>query len=116
MDDDLTLHKLLFLNKRIYISQRQNIYKQALLWSQPELLPIKRVAIWTNILKLRQNNSDYEAFKLKVAADPSMISKVEEVIELDVQRSSHNMTGVDPRVLTSVLKTYAYYNPEIEYC
>jgi hypothetical protein len=45
-----------------------------------------------------------------------MISKVEEVIELDVHRSAHNMTGVDPQVLTSVLKTYAYYNPEIEYC
>jgi hypothetical protein len=41
---------------------------------------------------------------------------VEEVIELDVMRSAHNMTGVDSKVLTNVLKTYAYYNPEIEYC
>jgi hypothetical protein len=48
--------------------------------------------------------------------DPSVISSVLEVIELDVMRSAHNMTGVDSNVLTGVLKTYAYYNPEIEYC
>jgi len=56
------------------------------------------------------------AFKSKVEADPSVISAVEEVIDLDVMRSAHNMTGVDQQVLKSVLKTYAYYNPEIEYC
>jgi hypothetical protein len=45
-----------------------------------------------------------------------VIASVEEVIDLDVMRSAHNMTGVDQGVLKSVLKTYAYYNPEIEYC
>jgi hypothetical protein len=40
---------------------------------------------------------------------------VEEVILLDVQRSAHTMPIVDTEMLTSVLKTYALYNPEIEY-
>jgi hypothetical protein len=45
-----------------------------------------------------------------------LISNVEEVIMLDVQRSAHSMPSVDVDVLISLLKTYAYYNPEIEYC
>ena len=45
-----------------------------------------------------------------------LISNVEEVIMLDVQRSAHSMPSVDVDVLVSLLKTYAYYNPEIEYC
>ena len=52
----------------------------------------------------------------KVNADPMSIKSVEEVIILDVARSAHNMPGVDPQVLTDILKTYAYYNKEIEYC
>ena len=41
---------------------------------------------------------------------------MEEVIVLDVARSAHNMGGVDPGVLTDLLKTYAFFNKEIEYC
>ncbi len=44
------------------------------------------------------------------------IKSVEEVIILDVARSAHNMPGVDPTVLTDILKAYAFYNKEIEYC
>lgn len=48
--------------------------------------------------------------------NPELIQNVEEVIMLDVQRSAHSMPGVDMEVLQRLLKTYAYYNPEIEYC
>ena len=48
--------------------------------------------------------------------DPKKIKNVEEVIVLDVARSAHNMGGVDPKVLTELLKTYAFFNEEIEYC
>lgn len=41
---------------------------------------------------------------------------MEEVINLDVLRSVHNMKGVDPDVLTSILKTYAHYDTELGYC
>lgn len=33
-----------------------------------------------------------------------------------MSRSEDQMPGVAPKVLLSVLRTYALYNPEIEYC
>lgn len=44
---------------------------------------------------IKGNFSDYLAFKTKVIDSPELISNVEEVIMLDVQRSVHNMPGVD---------------------
>jgi len=41
---------------------------------------------------------------------------VEEVIIMDVQRSFTKTKQIDPVVLTNILKTYAFFNPEIEYC
>jgi hypothetical protein len=59
-------------------------------------------------LDLRCNEADYK--------NPDLISNVSEVIALDVQRSEHQMPGVDAKVLIRILKTYALFNPEIEYC
>jgi len=47
---------------------------------------------------------------------PELIENVSEVIHLDVARSAESMPGIDTNGLLSILKTYAYYNPEIEYC
>lgn len=38
------------------------------------------------------------------------------MIRLDVARSTESMPDVDKGVLYSILKTYAFYNPEIQYC
>ena len=38
------------------------------------------------------------------------------MIRLDVQRSEDQLPGVDSNTLLSVLRAYAVYNPEIEYC
>ncbi len=92
------------------------VYKQALLLSQPERLPSKRLIIWTNILNIKNNKGDYEAFRNKVMNNNEIIKNVEEVINMDVQRSFTNMKNLDPIVLTNILKTYAFFNPEIEYC
>lgn len=35
---------------------------------------------------------------------------------MDVQRSFTQMKELDPLILTNILKTYAFFNPEIEYC
>jgi predicted RNA-binding protein with PUA domain len=86
------------------------VYKQALLYSQPERLIGKRKSVWKCILKMNSNTRDYNAFKAKVKEDPSLIKNVEEVIVLDVQRSVHNMSGVDQTELTDILKTYAFFN------
>ena len=72
--------------------------------------------IWRIILNLNEEGPSYSEYKVRVAAEPSLIANVSEVIELDVMRSAHNMSGVDPDALTCLLKTYAHYNPEIAYC
>lgn len=41
---------------------------------------------------------------------------MDEMINMDVQRSFTKLKSLDPQVLTNILKTYAFFNPEIEYC
>ena len=60
---DALLLKFLMLSRSNYKDLKQSVYRQALLLSQPERLPIKRVPIWNIILKIRENTRDYEAFK-----------------------------------------------------
>ena len=44
-------------------------------------------------------------------------TSVSELISMDVQRSFHNLRHiVKPDILNNILKTYAFFNPEIEYC
>ena len=59
---------------------------------------------------------EYEPLKEKILSDKSFILNVDEVINLDVQRSLVNIKSIDPTVLSNILKTYAFFNPEIEYC
>ena len=65
--------------------------------SSPESLKMKRNQIWQNVLEVSQiSNKVYQDFKRKVEANLDMIATVEEVINLDVSRSEHQMPGVDP--------------------
>jgi hypothetical protein len=116
VDTDSGLIKLLCLNKASHIAIQSHVYRQALLVSQPEKLQQKRIGIWTSILGIRKNTADYRDLLQKVEENPELISNVQEVISLDVQRSEHQMPGVDAKVLVRILRTYALYNPEIEYC
>ena len=68
------------------------------------------------ILNVKSMTASYGALKELVEFNPELASSVEEVIQLDVSRSEHQMPSVEPEMLKSVLRTYALYNPEIEYC
>ena len=114
--DQLVLRNLLLLNKRSHEMLRMPVYKQLLFYSNTPSLRQMRIKIWCNILHINTTVVDYEELKEQVNADLASIKSVEEVIILDVARSAHNMPGVDPQVLTDILKTYAFYNKEIEYC
>lgn len=60
---------------------------------------------------------DYTALKKKIQTNPELIKNVEEVINLDVLRSFNQIQFIhEGDVLTNLLKTYAFFNPEIEYC
>ena len=116
IDSDISLRNILIMSKKTKLRLSQVIYKQALLVSQPERLSIKRIPIWEIILNIRENQSDYYAFRDKVALDNKMIKEVEEVINMDVQRSFTKTKVIEPQVLSRILKTYAFFNPEIQYC
>jgi hypothetical protein len=93
------------------------VFQQALLVAQPERLLLKRNQIWLNVLETSKiSNKVYGNFKQKIEANLEMIASVDEVIQLDVSRSTDQMPGVNPDTLISVLRAYALYNPEIEYC
>ena len=68
--------------------------KQALLVSEPDLLPKKRLPLWKLLLRTSDLTDDYSAFKTRVLERPVLIEDVEEVIVLDVQRSKHSMPHV----------------------
>jgi len=115
-NDSQELRSLLMLSRRSYEMLRMPVYKQVLFYSSPERLKRKRLVIWHNILHIKKNMIDYRSLLEQVTKDSSQIKSVEEVIVLDVARSAHNMPGVDPQVLTNILKTYALYDRDIEYC
>ena len=116
INSDKDLVKFLMIDKRSNEALKMRIYKQALLYSQLDRLKQKRLSIWQNILKINTIKEDYQDLKKQLEKDPKKIKNVEEVIVLDVARSAHNMGGVDPKILTELLKIYAFYNEEIEYC
>lgn len=58
----------------------------------------------------------YSELKQEVDLNRELIQNVDEVILLDVHRSEHQMPSVDPQTLIAVLRTYAIYNKDVEYC
>ena len=50
-------------------------------------------------------------------AENSVPSAIEEIITLDVNRSLHNHGEyLNPTILHSLLRTYAYFHKDISYC
>jgi len=58
---------------------------------------------------------EYQAFVQRITSEPSMISELEEIINMDVLRS-YKEDLVNSNSLKNLLKTYAFYNPEVGYC
>lgn len=132
--DDAELKKFLVLNKEVHERLQQKVYKQALLYeSDPQKLNIKRNKLWVRILNIDADTKDYYSLRDKVNADNQekrqfedngevyqprgLSSSVSELISMDVQRSFHSFKHiVKPEILKNILKTYAFWNPEIEYC
>ena len=89
LGSDKDLINLLLLNRECYSAIKRTVWKQVLLISSPERLIKKRNQLWLNILGINSIQVDYQSLKQKVYQQPDLIKKVEEVIELDVQRSEH---------------------------
>jgi hypothetical protein len=123
----------MMLNKASNKMLSKQVLKQALVYEIDTVrLNKKRVEIWKIILGTNDNR-DYYAFRDKVNSAkeedrvfedngesykiPTLATQVSELIAMDVQRSFHNLRHiVKSDILNNVLKTYAFFNPEIEYC
>jgi hypothetical protein len=132
--DDQDLIKFLLLSKTCLMVFKRSVLKNALLFEQNVArLNRKRNTIWVKLLNIDSDNKDYYAFRDKVNSkdasertfeDDGLVYKaqtlknsVAELIAMDVQRSFHSYRHiVKPEILQNILKTYAFFNPEIEYC
>lgn len=113
---------------------KRQVMKQALLYETDiTRLKQKRILIWKKLLGFEQDTKDYYAFRDKVNSTnqqdrifeddgefyqmQTLRTQVSELISMDVQRSFQNLRHiVKPEMLNNILKTYAFFNPEIEYC
>ena len=116
INNDQTLANLLCLSRETHTTLKKRVYCHALLVCEPERLLQKRKQLWLLILDISRKKVDYESLRQEVMLNRELIASVDEVIMLDVQRSEHQMPQVNPEQLTQVLRTYALYNKEIEYC
>ena len=115
VNNDSTLMKILKLNKKTYKCLKETIYRRSLLNVRSHMTPEKREVLWDYFLNLKDILCDYTALRDKINQNPEIIERVEEVITLDVQRSFNNTESISRENLSNILKTYAFYNPEIEY-
>lgn len=104
------------MSREAHKTLKNRVYHHALLVCEPQRLLQKRKQLWLLILEIGTNTTDYEELRQEVMLNRELIANVDEVIMLDVQRSEHQMPQVNPEQLTQVLRTYALYNKEIEYC
>ena len=116
IDGDHNLTKLLLVNKKTNNMLKSTIYRRCLLNVRHKISNQKREFLWAYFLDLKNIICEYEALRDRINTNPEIIEKVEEVITLDVQRSFNNTESISSDNLSNILKTYAFYNPEIEYC
>ena len=132
--DDMEVFKFMLLNKNARQKLERKVLKYALLYeSNVARLNKKRNSIWIKLLNIDSDSKDYYAFRDKVNSKATqertfeddgqvykaqtLKSSVAELIAMDVQRSFHSFRHIiKPEILQNILKTYAFFNPEIEYC
>ena len=82
---------------------------------EEEKCRIRSVA-WRCLLKEREQTVDYNALLWKVTNNEVLSKEIEDVVALDVQRSYQGHPHISSQILSNLLRTYAYYDPDISYC
>jgi Rab-GTPase-TBC domain len=75
----------------------------------------KRPLIWAKILKPSFPDRDYYDLLSEFLSNKNSIKEVLHIIDMDVIRSYHEDKN-HHSVLKNILKVYAYYKPEVNYC
>ena len=82
--------------------------------TQRNEIPIRQ-AHWNNQLHRYFPPTDYTALLAKVSRNPDIIGEIGDIIDMDVCRSYQDKLDMH-QPLKNILKTYAFYNPDVSYC
>ena len=72
--------------------------------------------VWVDILKTESRPIDYFAILSRSMDEAGNMKNLHDIIEIDVARSYQGNESMPPQILKNILKTYAFYNPELGYC
>jgi len=115
--EDLSSMRL--VNKEFGETFKKIMLKKAL-FTNMNVSPELRRACWSTCLKQEEIGIDYYAFVEKINNGPGLDGvlnkEIEEIITMDVNRSFNNHQKITPEALQNLLRTYAYFNPEVAYC
>lgn len=105
---------LLLLNKSINSSLRPRVTYSLIQHRQGDASAIRRIH-WISLLKSHFPPIDYTAMVEKVNNNIGLIGDISEIVDMDVCRSYQNQQEIH-QSLKNILKTYAFYNPDVSYC
>jgi len=111
--DKNLLRNILLINKETYNKVKAKVYRQVLNTFNVTL--DVRKEIWEQLFNVRNCNVDYEAF-IDLLKEGVLSKQIEDVINLDVQRSFVGHKYVNPTSVKNILRAYALYNKDVEYC
>ena len=70
---------------------------------------------WVTQLRSHFPPTDYSALLKKISQNYEIIGDINDIIDMDVNRSYQDRADIH-QSLKNVLKTYAFYNPDVSYC
>jgi hypothetical protein len=105
---------LLTLNKSLNIYLQPRVYHYWLRCPWLNTVDIRRKH-WINQLESHFPPTDYPALLQKISQNYEIIGEISEIIDMDVNRSYQDRSDIH-QSLKNVLKTYAFYNPDVSYC
>lgn len=107
---------LILVSKRWSEDMSRHLLTLRLYHSSFDHLTSQRSSLWQCLLTRHASALDYSALLWRVQTGEVISKDLEEVIAMDVQRSYQSLTHVASETLANLLRTYAFYNPEIAYC
>jgi len=107
---------LILVSKRWSEDMSRHLLTLRLYHGSFDHLTSHRSSLWQCLLTRHATALDYSALLWRVQTGEVLSKDLEELIAMDVQRSYQSLTHVASETLANLLRTYAFYNPEIAYC
>ena len=107
---------LLMTSKRCALLLGKHLLRIRMLRTTEEDRERIRSLAWRYLLRENEQSVDYNALLWKVSNSSVLGKEIEDVIAMDVQRSYQSHPHITGVILANLLRTYAYYDPDIAYC